>query len=418
MADSRKTVKAVLAAAVATAGTFTVAYPTGITAGNFKNGKRHRMVAMQSAFEAPKDFTISFGALVATITWLGATTIPAGSDVYVEMDMVGASFPDDVGVEGKLKHVDMFDAAFIDFGSPSASNDAYFRANATLLAGGAITLLQAAMPEDFLGRNLIFTSSADDTTKTWTITSKDIYGRTVVEAVTGVNNGVAAGKKAHYNNITVSASAAAAANLKIGYGDVLGLPVFIGDAGQIVGEFKNGAQLPKPPSLVSLPWFGNATDLSAGTAQQIVSPVAGIIDKIRTMVQVAIVTGGNVTMTNATVAVNGLSVAIANSATVGTAQTDDPTDGHATTIVAKGARLEVVLDAAFNGGGAISGFVDIKTTGLDGALVTGVTATPTSTTGDVRGTYDPDEACDGTTSFGLLVLLPDAGYRGSPQFAG
>lgn len=39
----------------------------------------------------------------------------------------------------------------------------------------------------------------------------------------------------------------------------------------------------------------------------------------------------------------------------------------------------------------------------------------TTTTGDTRGTYDPNTACDGTTAFQLLVSLPDGAYRGIPQ---
>lgn len=42
----------------------------------------------------------------------------------------------------------------------------------------------------------------------------------------------------------------------------------------------------------------------------------------------------------------------------------------------------------------------------------------TSTTGDVRGTYDPNAACDGSKSFQLVLAISDNAYRGIPQFAG
>lgn len=42
----------------------------------------------------------------------------------------------------------------------------------------------------------------------------------------------------------------------------------------------------------------------------------------------------------------------------------------------------------------------------------------TATTADVRGTYDPNSACDGSKGFALLVSLPDPEYLGNPQFAG
>lgn len=53
-----------------------------------------------------------------------------------------------------------------------------------------------------------------------------------------------------------------------------------------------------------------------------------------------------------------------------------------------------------------------------GTLVAGVSGAATATTGDVRGTYDPNSACNGAIDFQLVVALPDAGYKGRPQFAG
>jgi hypothetical protein len=42
----------------------------------------------------------------------------------------------------------------------------------------------------------------------------------------------------------------------------------------------------------------------------------------------------------------------------------------------------------------------------------------TATGADVRGTYDPNSACDADKVFQLVVCLPDGGERGVPQFAG
>ena len=42
----------------------------------------------------------------------------------------------------------------------------------------------------------------------------------------------------------------------------------------------------------------------------------------------------------------------------------------------------------------------------------------TATTGDVRGTYDPNSAADGAKVFQLMVMLPDPGYIGVDQYAG
>ena len=53
-----------------------------------------------------------------------------------------------------------------------------------------------------------------------------------------------------------------------------------------------------------------------------------------------------------------------------------------------------------------------------GTLVAGVTATPTATTGDVRGTYAPNTTPDGSAAFQLVAALDDPSYKGKAQYAG
>lgn len=53
-----------------------------------------------------------------------------------------------------------------------------------------------------------------------------------------------------------------------------------------------------------------------------------------------------------------------------------------------------------------------------GTFVYGDQSQPTATTGDVRGTYVPNAAPDGTKGYGILIVTPDPGYLGADQFAG
>lgn len=54
----------------------------------------------------------------------------------------------------------------------------------------------------------------------------------------------------------------------------------------------------------------------------------------------------------------------------------------------------------------------------DGTYVAGVLTKPTATTGDVRGTYDPNSACDGAKRFSIVFLTDDPAFLGVPQYAG
>ena len=62
--------------------------------------------------------------------------------------------------------------------------------------------------------------------------------------------------------------------------------------------------------------------------------------------------------------------------------------------------------------------IEDSATATAGTLVAADRAKGTATTGDVRGTYDPNSAADGNKGFALVVALSDPTNRGVPQFAG
>lgn len=113
--------------------------------------------------------------------------------------------------------------------------------------------------------------------------------------------------------------------------------------------------------LINIPFDIPATELAAGTTIELVAPVAGVIHKLHTVVQTAIVTGGAITVKVGSTDVAGLSITVADSATKGTTQSDTPTAPSDTRVVAEGSRIQIVPASAFNGGGAVSGVLVIET---------------------------------------------------------
>lgn len=108
-----------------------------------------------------------------------------------------------------------------------------------------------------------------------------------------------------------------------------------------------------------LPFFINQTDLLAPTAAELIAPCDGYIVGLYTTVQVAVTTGGPITVEANTVAVADLSITIEDAATKGTVQSDTIDYGVATAKVSKGDRIEILPDAAFATAGAINGFLEI-----------------------------------------------------------
>lgn len=57
-------------------------------------------------------------------------------------------------------------------------------------------------------------------------------------------------------------------------------------------------------------------------------------------------------------------------------------------------------------------------TAAAGTPLAGVQTLATATTGDVRGTYDPNAACDGSKAFALILAVTDPEYKGVDQYDG
>lgn len=305
-----KTLEHTLSADVATSGTFTVAYPTGTNAGSFSSGVDNKMIAIGANFEQPAGFTLSFGTSSITVTYKGATTIPAGSLVRLQLDMGGDDDETQLIAENEEGEavfipdtVSVSTLARINLGAPDAADPDGVCASQSDTGAHTLTLdgalVSGGVATFDVPRNVVVDSGGADTA-TLTITGTDEYGEVVVENIQLNGTTAVAGKKAFKTITSVTSDGTIANGAFVGTGDVLGLPVYLADAGAVLAELEDGAAA------------------SAGTL------------------------------------VGGLSPNTAS----------------------------------------------------------------TATTADVRGTYDPNSACDGAKAFTLIAAIADASYLGNAQFTG
>jgi len=308
-ANNFTAVKVVLGGAVATSGTFTVPYPTGKTLADFENAVGHYFTALGAKFTQPDDFTVSFGAASATITYKGATTLPQGTELYVQLEEQGKAaefygYVADGTVKKKVTQLREVQTLQIDLGAPAAidadgicesqnrSGAGALVINGALASGGVATL--------DVPRNVIVDSGGADTAVI-TVTGTDAYGQVLKENITLNGTTAVPGKKAFKTITAVAADGTVTNGFFLGTGDVLGLPVFLTSGGYVLAELQDGSAV------------GTAGTLVAGLSPNTVS---------------------------------------------------------------------------------------------------------TATTADVRGTYDPNAACDGGKSFSLLVALTDPEFLGNDQYSG
>lgn len=416
-----KTAKVQLASAVATNGTFTLAYPDGTNAGSFAGAHAHKMWSEghQKMYTAPSDFTVSFASTtIITVTYLGTTSLPAGKYVNLQLDIYG----DDAREADKalvLTNTRKANLVLMDLGSPITADadgigasqsvaSTTFSLNGALVVGGVAVF---DTPRNVVG--------AWTGTAILTFTGTDVDGNAVVEkTASGTSH---TGSKAFKTVTSVSSNASITA-ATVGTGNKLGLPRYVPDASYIQAELLNGVALPRVSGKIFIPWEIEETQLLAGTAESLQSPVAGWISKVRGQVQKAVTTGGPVTVEVNTVAVVGLTFTVANGDAVGVDYSDTPTTRHsATTVVAAGDDITITPDAAFATAGELNGVLEIEVSAagqLDGTFVAGVVSAATATTGDTRGTYTPAITPDGTSGYQLLVVLPDPSNKGVAQYTG
>lgn len=410
-----------LASALAASGTVTVGYPSNRSQGNYDwSPGRHVLIAGGNKYVAPDNFTLTFNANASdiTLTWgSGMATLPASTACRLMLDRAG---PDDIAPTPEPNPVPLgvrpvlANTYLIDLGSPDVADADGICASQSVSSGAAALLNGAVGATLDVPRNVV---GSWTTTAVITITGKDALGNTVVE--TSASGTSHTGKKA-FKEITSIVPSASITSATFGTGDVLGLPVAVEKVGQILAEFKNGVRMAAVGGKVYLSGQALEAAVDAGTGLNFVCPVAGRIAKMWSIAQTGITTGGAITLEVNTVAVNGLSVTVADSSAEGDVDSDTPTAEHATAVVAAGDRLEVQFAAGFNAASDLLIVIEIDATyDTVGTFVPAVTGTaPAGTTGDVFGTYDPADACDGDDGYMLLVTLPNPKGRGPDQYDG
>lgn len=294
---SFKTVKASAGSAVATNGTITFSYPAGTNAGSFAAfGHKIWVDKFQRLLESPTDFTVSFGASNITVTYKGATSIPAGASLNAQFNILG----EDDGtpeVSPKIDGVADLSVVKLGLGAPvAASANAVATSQAVTVGTSPLALINGALASGGVAtfdvpRNVV---AAWTGTSVITVKGTDVDGKPLTES--SASGTSLAGKKA-FKTITSVSFSADVTGATVGTGDVLGLPVFLPGTAYVLKELQDGA---------------------AATA---------------------------------------------------------------------------------------------------GTVVAGVSTAATATTGDVRGTYDPNAACDGAKVFDLIVALGDPDYKGVAQYS-
>lgn len=233
-----------LAADVADAGTFTVNYPSGYTAGDFSAAVGHYIMMNGTKLRQPADIGLSFGTSSVTVTNRTGGTLPSGASVIFEFRLAGgvASISLDGGstVDYLADNVTGMEVVTINLGSPITADADGVCASQSGTEATAMTLNGALLANSVMvfdvPRNVVATWTG---TAVLTIVGKDVYGRTMVES--SASGTSLAGVKA-FKEITSVTPSANITSATVGTGDVLGLPFpLVNGAADILKETLDNA---------------------------------------------------------------------------------------------------------------------------------------------------------------------------------
>lgn len=241
MSTDFDTSSGILSSAVATAGTFTTSYPEGGYLGAYRSGKNHKLIVAGKEYSAPEDFGVAYtSSTVITITSRVANTWAAGSNWRLQLDRGGVEAP--LGVERTAT----LTPVRVNLGAPITADVDGISVVQLVGAAGDLTITGAQASGGVatldVPRNVTLTvATTNHSARTFTITGEDEYGAAMVETIAGPNNNTVSGVKAFKTVSQVAVDGAIATNgVSVGFGDVLGLPLFV-DAVSMLVDREDGA---------------------------------------------------------------------------------------------------------------------------------------------------------------------------------
>lgn len=242
MATQHDTVSVTLSATTGTGGTFTASYPSGRRAEDYLGSVNHEIhsTAYRSLFAKAGDFSVTFGASNITVSILTGISLVIGSVLTLLLDraQIDASKGEVVTLANDAK-MSLPVLTKIHLGAPATADADGFVASQNLTAAGVFsvnTTFAAAKAAAALNgsadvpRNVV---AAWTGTAVLTVTGMDEYGNVVRES--SASGTTFTGKKAFKTVTAVSVSADVTA-LTVGTGTVLGLPVYLADASDVLKE--------------------------------------------------------------------------------------------------------------------------------------------------------------------------------------
>ena len=233
------TVTHTLAGDWGTGASITVNYPSGKTGADYAGSDKHKIISRSIATLEGNDVIFTFGPTNISIKHnSGRGTYAAGEIITIELHRPATDVGRPEPRSAMMSEVRTFK---IEFGTPATADaDGAVASQAATSANGLATGINGALAADGVAtfdvpRNVV---AAWTGTAVLTVTGTDEYGNVVVES-SGSGTSLT-GKKA-FKTVTGISVSANVTGLTVGTGVLLGLPMFLESAADVLVHYQDNA---------------------------------------------------------------------------------------------------------------------------------------------------------------------------------
>jgi hypothetical protein len=231
-----------IASTVGGGASFSVNYPTNKGPEDYAGGRAHLIDSRSNRqiAAARGEFSVALGATTFTITLNTNMVYSAGEVIFINLDQAELD-PNERIVLADNTRMTQMQVIKIDLGTPTATaaNNVVLSQNCTAATGLATgingALAAAGVATLDVPRNVV---AAWTNTAVVTITGTDQYGRVLRQSSA---SGTSLASTKAFRTITGVSTSADITGLTVGTGKVLGLPVFLGAAADVISEYQDGA---------------------------------------------------------------------------------------------------------------------------------------------------------------------------------
>jgi hypothetical protein len=221
-------------------------YPEGLSEASFFGAFNHNLVVDDVFCKSPIDFVIIPRSEHLELHWRKALSVPKGKFLHLRLEELGTNAHYDPKNNVTLINTFPANLFMVNLKAPKARNHQHYVTATPLAKAGKLPL---AKDQPDVPRNIIIAGTANATQVNFTIHGLDAYGRKMAEHIIGPNAGTRSGKKAFAKIHAIHASDTCGGEIAVGYGNRIGLPVFLPAEGYVVQEMIGG-HIPQSPGLL------------------------------------------------------------------------------------------------------------------------------------------------------------------------